>query len=599
MTYSIDSVRADLGADIDDAHWDSMVPPEDPWGPAPTVEAAVHEPLGNGSDGQYLADYRPIIKPLNEDAAVIAQKTVVALATATRGGQKYIYRKVSLDGRASALVTTEPDGTTKVWSEGEAAALMYCVVQPAKQGMTLDGGSFSGDYLTAVPPAIAAAAYKTALNSTLIPAVRIFANAPVLLADGRVASQPGYNAAEEVLINIPLNERDAWTAYSVPENPTLAEAQAAIDYVSLEMLSDMPFESIEDHATALVYFATCASRSLYGACPMFGFDAPERGTGKTLTAMLGFLISQGNDHAAEIDYKRSKDDEIKKQLVALALEGGTHAHVDEVKLGERVDSLTLTSLTTRATLPLRILGGNSMMPIEGKIVTFCGNNLQVGGDLGRRVLKTRLRFMGKHAASQRRGFRHGNLPAWVKQNRPQILAALHTVLAYGLQNRVQPDAVMGSYEEWTSVVLAGLADVTLDGQSITALAMKSQLALSRDQDETAEEWGELLAYIRGLLDGEEQRTGVTQAWMKMADIFKMVNHTSGATPPTYPDVLGVAMAANTELGRIKAWTKHFQSVKEAPMVWGDRALRILVNKDSKNRAVFRIEEIEGWATTSA
>ncbi len=130
-------------------------------------------------------------------------------------------------------------------------------------------------------------------------------------------------------------------------------------------------------------------------------------------------------------------------------------------------------------------------------------------------------------------------------------------------------------------MLAGLEDVTLNGESVTALAMRSQLALSREQDEMAEEWGELLAYIRGLMDAEEERQGVAHSWMKMADIFKMVNRTTSATPPTFPEVLQVAMAANTETGRVKAWTRHFHSVKEAPMVWGNRAFRILVAKDSK------------------
>jgi len=611
MTYTLDSIRADLGAApatpaeppaYDDwaPDWDSRVPPEDLYGPPPVTDTTSPEPpvAGGGTVGQYLADHRPIVRPADEDAVIVTVKSVAALASATRGGQRFIYRKVSADGRATALVTTEPDGTTRMWTQNDAAALMMVVVQPAKKGMVAPDGTFMGDYLAAVPPALAQAVYETALYSPAIPAVRHIASAPVLLPDGRIASQPGYNAAEEVLINIPHSQRADWGRYSVPEKPTLAEAQAALDFVLAELLPDFPFESDEDRAVALAWFATCASRNLYGACPMFGFDAPERGTGKTLLAMLGFILSQGHDRAAEIDYKRSKDDEIKKQLVALALEGGTHAHVDEVKIGERVDSLTLTSLTTRASLPLRILGGNQMMPVEGKIVSFCGNNLQVGGDLGRRVLKTRLRFMGKHAASQRTGFRHADVRAWASEHRPEILAALHTVLAYGLQNRIKPNAVLGSYEGWTSVVLAGLEDVTLNGESVTALAMRSQLALSREQDEMAEEWGELLAYIRGLMDAEEERQGVAHSWMKMADIYKMVNHTTGTTPPTFPEVLQVAMAANTETGRVKAWTRHFQSVKEAPMVWGDRAFRILVSKDTKNRAVFRVEEIEGWGSTA-
>ncbi len=127
-----------------------------------------------------------------------------------------------------------------MWAQNDAAALMMVVVQPAKKGMVAPDGTFMGDYLAAVPPALAQAVYETALYAPTIPAVRHIASAPVLLPDGRIASQPGYNADEEVLINIPHSQRADWERYAVPEKPTLAEAQAALDFVLAELLPDFP-----------------------------------------------------------------------------------------------------------------------------------------------------------------------------------------------------------------------------------------------------------------------------------------------------------------------------------------------------------------------
>lgn len=607
MTYTLKDIRS-LGeppshdTPYDDVEperdWDAMVPPEDPYAPSSTDNgaAASGTPATTAGAGQYLADRRPVVLITRDDAAAIARAAVDALASATRGGHRYIYRKVDAKGAPTNFVTTEPNGSPKIWTEGEASALLYSVLQPAKNGQTLEGGVFFGEYAAAFPVEMAKAAYRTALHSHSIPMVKTIATSPVLLPDGTVASKPGYDEATQVLVNISDDELAQWSRYSVPERPTLAQAQAAIDYVLTELLADFPFESDEDRAVALCYFMTCASRHLYGATPFFAFDAPERGTGKTLLATLGFIISQGSEDVADIEYRRTKDDEIRKQFVALYLDGGSHAHVDEVKKGERVDSLFLTSVTTKASVTLRVLGGNQQVAVSGIIGTFCGNNIQVGGDMGRRFMKSRLKFVGTHAASQRKGFRHKNIRRWLHENRPEVLAALHTALAYGIQNRVQPNAVLGSYEEWTDVVLGALEEVTLNGASITSLAMTAQLALAHEQDEDAEEWGELLAYIHNMLEGRLQNDPKASPWSYMAAIFEMVTNTIGVTPPTFPEALQVAMAANTNVGKVKAWTKRFQSILETPMVWGDEAYRVHEMRDTKNRPMFRVEKIEGWAS---
>lgn len=606
MTHTLESIRADLGATPAESptydDWamdcDSWVPPEDPYGPPPVETDQPARVATNAAstttDAQYLADRRPLAFITQDDGATIARKAVNALATATRAGQPFIYRQVNDEGEAERFVAVEPNGKVKSWPESEAASLLYAVLQPAKSGLIDGEGNFRGEYATAFPPQIASAAFRTALNAERIPAVRTVATSPVLLADGTVVSQPGYHEAEKVLISIPHAQKSRWVHYSVPKAPTLADAQAAIDYINLELLSDFPFETDSDRAGAFCYFLTCASRHLYGATPFFGMDAVELGTGKGFLARIGFIITQGHDEFASIDYKKKDDSEIEKRLLATALDGGTHVHVDETK--EKIDSLKLTSLATTAVMKVRILGTNNSATVERLIATFCGNNLELGGDMSRRFIKMRLVYRGKQKAAQRSGFRHKDILAWTRDHRPEILAALHTVLAYALQNRIESDAAMGSYEGWTQVVLAALTSVTFEegGRSIADLAVEGQRALSTEQDDDANEWGELLAYIDGLIKGEEQRRGIREAWLKMKDIYEMVNNTAGVTPPDFPTVLNVAAAIPREAGRAKAWAGHFTKVRERPMEWGGRAFKIRTTKDSMNRPVFRVEEIPGW-----
>lgn len=610
MTYTLDSIRADLGAApagasepaddyYDGVDWDSMVPPEDPYGPPPAAGVTqsatpATTALPSAAAGQYLADRRPVVLITRDDAAAITRAAVAALSTATRGGQPYVYRQVNDQGEPERIVTTEPNGAPKAWPESEAAELLYSILQPAKSGQVMPDGSFFGEYAAGFPVQMAKAVYRSALHATSIPAVRTIATAPVLLPDGTVASQPGYNPAERVLINIPHAARAQWSHYVPNPAPTLADAQAAIDYLNLELLSDFPFESDADRATAFCYFLTCASRHLYGATPFFAMDATEPGTGKGYIARIGFIISQGHEGFTAIDYQKKDDAEIEKRLLATALEGGTHVHSDETP--DKVTSLKLTALATTAVMKVRILSTNTSATVERLITTFCGNNLTLGGDMMRRVLKMRLVWRGTTKAAQRGGWRHDDILQWTKDHRPEILSALHTVLAYALQNGVRSGAALGSYEQWTQVVLAALTPVTFSpgGRSIADLAMDGQRALAVEEDDDAREWGELLAYIDGLIKGEEQRRGVAQAWLKMKDIYDMVHAVTGTTPPDFPTVLNVAAGIPSATGRAKAWSGHFTKMRERPMEWGGKAYRILTTKDRNSRPVFRVEEIPGW-----
>lgn len=504
---------------------------------------------------KYLPDSRPpmFVHTITLDTAVA--QGVGAMASATRGGKHYVYRQVSSLGEPKALVTIKPTGQPRIWPEGDAAALVYLMVQPVKKGVEVDGEVYPSEYDTAFPPNVARAIYAQALHDPRIPAVRIISTAPVLLPDGRIAREQGYNADVQVLITYAESERDAWAQrYMVPDEPTLEEAQAAAEYVMYEVLGDVPCAGDEDKATSLVYFATCATRDMYGTAPFFAFDAPERGTGKSLVASCGRIIGQGHSNYQSIGYRKGQDAEIWKSLGTLALKNGRHAHVDELPRDDRVNSTALSEIATTPVASTRLLGANSEIVLEGLMVTVCGNNITLGLDFNRRFFKARLHFVGSDAAYRRGGFRHKNLARWVAQHRPELLAALHTVVRYGLQNGIEPEKSLGSYEDWSSVVLGALSVITINGASVTDLALSAQATLSREEDEVADEWGGMLAAIHQHFD--------EQQWHEMVEIHKGMRIN---TPEDVelPEVL--LMAGGNFSDQARAWSKHFKTMKDTPV----------------------------------
>ncbi|WP_433585369.1 hypothetical protein [Microbacterium hydrocarbonoxydans] len=545
----------------------------------PTLDKAV-EADEDDADDAFLPDVRPTILlkkvSLNEAIAFGVQ----AAASATRNGEPFVFRKVASDGKATALVTVAPDGTSSLWTEANAHKLWFTILQPAEREFhNAVTGQKEYDYSTSFPRDVAAALFNAALYAESIPAVRIMATEPVILPNGNVVSKPGYNGANRVLVTIPRGQRAAWRRYSVTEKPTTADAQAALDYLNTEILSDVPFAEDADRAIVLTYFVTAATRHLYGTAPGFAFDAPERGSGKSLIAACGRIIRQGNGGYQSVGHRRGQDAETWKQLGTLAIAGGSHAHIDELPREEKLTSTALSELLTAPVVKTRLLGQNAEIAVEGLMLTICGNNVQVGLDFVRRILKARLHYTGTGTAARRTGFRHDNLLRWVTENRPELLAAIHTIVRYGIQNDMRPNGRLGSYEDWSSIVLGSLTAVTIGDAAVSDLVLDAQQEAADTEDELADDWAELHRFIH---------TEMPEGWHKTVDIVRAYRETNDAAKPNLPVSLNEFFGNESNVAR--GWSKVMATVKDTPMVDGtDRfALR---RKKIGNGVYFRVENL--------
>lgn len=268
--------------------------------------------------------------------------------------------------------------------------------------------------------------------------------APALRADGTVIETAGYDEQTGFLF-APSAEYEA-----VPERPTRQDALAASEEL-LDVVCDFPFAADFHRAGWLALILTAFCRpALAGCVPLFAFDAPTPGTGKSRLVDTAAIIATGRD--ATRTTVPEGDAELRKRILGLLLDGDPIVVLDNAKVP--IDFPSLDALLTGREWKDRILGrtSNAKLPNE-TLWAVTGNNLEFGSDTIRRTLRIRLESKLENP-QDRRGFRHANLLAWVREQRPRLVRAALTILrAYFVAGRprmgCQP---WGSFEEWSRLI---------------------------------------------------------------------------------------------------------------------------------------------------
>src|SRR5262249_19896539 len=147
--------------------------------------------------------------------------------------------------------------------------------------------------------------------------------------------------------------------------------------------------------------------AINGCVPMFVLDAPAAGTGKGLAADIVAMIGTGRLAAKAAEPDARGDDEWRKRLTALLLEGAGVVVLDNVE--KPIGSPSLAAALTTTSWSDRILGSTRMVTLPNRAVWIAtGNNVRLRGDLPRRCVRVRLD--AKVARPwDRSGFRHADL----------------------------------------------------------------------------------------------------------------------------------------------------------------------------------------------
>ena len=136
-----------------------------------------------------------------------------------------------------------------------------------------------GKYSPTTPPLdVARDLLSRPIPEFQLPTLIAFAESPFMRPDGKVVSQPGYDALTRTYYK-PHGKLDC---FDVPPRPTADDIDAARELI-LEVFCNFPFVDTASKANALGLFITPELRpAIDGPVLMALIDAPQAGTGKGL-----------------------------------------------------------------------------------------------------------------------------------------------------------------------------------------------------------------------------------------------------------------------------------------------------------------------------
>jgi phage/plasmid primase-like uncharacterized protein len=286
-------------------------------------------------------------------------------------------------------------------------------------------------------PEKVARAYLAAAGEWRVPVLRGVLECPTLREDGSLLARPGFDRASGLFMDYD------GPPVRLPVRPTLDDAKAALDVLA-RPFEEFPFATPLDRAVAVAALLTGLVRKTLPTAPLFAFDAPSAGSGKSLLTDVTALVLTGRP-ASVASYGRDPE-ETEKRLSSLLLAGPAMVALDNIE--RPLDGEALCSMLSQATYTFRPLGASRVMTVPtNTLIVATGNNLAVRGDLVRRTLLCRI-----DAGVKRPEFREfkRDLKKWLPEHRHALIQAglivLHAYHAAGRPARC--GKVLGGFEEW-------------------------------------------------------------------------------------------------------------------------------------------------------
>lgn len=328
-------------------------------------------------------------------------------------------------------------------------ASAYWVVWKEKNGET--------EVKPASPPEFLPRALLEKGEWPMLDPLTLFTETPVLLSDGTVLQRPGYDRRSGILY-----EPD--TIYpTVPDRPTREDVNNALRTL-WDPVFEFPFQETTDFAALVAACLTPLAELTYTSrAPLFLFDAPAQGSGKSFLAKICGVVATGR--VPPSTSFTNDGEELRKRITTHAMKGDRVVIFDNVGESQFLGGDALASALTETRWSDRVLGANRDW--SGPLTTTfyaTANNCTISTDMARRMLSCTIN--SKHEKPELRdGFKHKEVIAYVERNHPKLVTAALTILrayfAAGCpEMKHEP---WGSYESWSRIVLgsivyAGLPD---------------------------------------------------------------------------------------------------------------------------------------------
>lgn len=278
-----------------------------------------------------------------------------------------------------------------------------------------------------------------------LPLLQGVITAPTLRADGSVLDQEGYDAKTGLFFH--SNEK----FLPLKAQPKMEDAIAAIA-IFKDLLKDFLFIDSASFSVAISAILTALIRRSLITAPLHAFNAPKKGSGKSLLADVVGIIATG--FKPTLMSQPENQTEERKRLLSLLMVGDPVICIDNVE--RPLGSDALCTILTSERWSERLLGANKNIDVSTNVMFLAtGNNIIFQGDLTRRVLKSTID--PKCERPEERKF-DVDLQSYSKMHRALLVDAGLTILkAYDFAGRPSQNLPqLGSFEQWSSWVRSAL-----------------------------------------------------------------------------------------------------------------------------------------------
>jgi hypothetical protein len=298
------------------------------------------------------------------------------------------------------------------------------------------------DYKIVDCPMNIAAALETGTDDQTFRPLTTMTLVPFLRADGSVCTTPGYDHDTGIYYAPAMNFPPISSA------PSWHDARRALDELA-ELVTQFPFANAVSRSVFLADVLTAIARPTLPKSPAVLYTATMAGSGKTLMASIANLIAYGDD--TNHPWPRDNEEELKKVFTSVLIAGDPVVVFDNLPNGARIDSAALSQFLTSDAYADRILGESERVKIRNRTrVVLTGNNVTLASDNARRTLVCELQLQVESLKDRHVIFEHPNLPVYIKQNRPRLIAAALTVLrGYAIHPTSLSLPPLDSFEEWS------------------------------------------------------------------------------------------------------------------------------------------------------
>jgi hypothetical protein len=337
-----------------------------------------------------------------------------------------------------------------------------------------------------------------------IPFLRRKALMPIQSEQGEVIVTPGFHPASGVYYLAPPDLE----LLELKAEPTPDEIQHAVELID-DLVCDFPFADDSARAHMFAFVLTIIVRdTIAGPTPLFVFEAPAPGTGKSLLmeVLSYLLLRDGCLHLPPT----ADDEEFSKKLTSAFMSGETLItwdNVEDLRVPALKRALTGTIWTDR------VLGvtEHRTWPIRA-VFAATTNNPTWDAEMLRRTVSIRL-DAGVERPHLRSGFRHHPIQEYVQAARSDLVRAFLTLAQAAGMEQDADAPVLGGFEAWSRRISAILKRAGVTG------FLANREAVELEQVDT--EHSAWLSFV------ERWRRQFADQWVTLRDLLPLAQDVEG------------------------------------------------------------------------